>query len=176
MSYLSCTAAVRTGSSSPIVDQYLGVDGVVYNVLNREIIVVPNNLQLSAGLTPYVQSTWLSGSGTIVGTGVVLDSLGNEYVRFYPSTLMTPAFSFGSPQVYYPPNPTTPLVSGDYTVLTFALTITDPDGRTKGTSQICIGGTEITPTPTPTFVPTLTPTPTPVPPTPTPTATPILYP
>ena len=123
MSYLACTGTVRTGNTAPAVTQYLGVDGIRYNVLNREIIVIPNNLVLSAGLTPYIQS---------------------------------------------------PLVRGDYTVLTFALTIDDPDGRTKGTSQICIGGTEITPTPTPTFVPTLTPTPTPVPPTPTPTATPVL--
>jgi hypothetical protein len=174
MSYLSCTAPVRTGSSGPVISQYLGVDGVNYDVLNREVIILPNNLQLSAGLTPYIQSNWLGGTGTVTGTGVILDSLGNEYVRFYPSSIITPAFSFGSPQVYYPSNPVTPLVSGEYTVLTFALTIDDPDGRTKGTSQICIGGTEITPTPTPTFVPTLTPTPTPVPPTPTPTATPVL--
>ena len=174
MSYLSCTESVGTGTSEPIITQYLGVDGVRYDVMNREIIDVPNNLVLSAGLTPYIQSNWLSGTGTVTGTGVILDSLGNEYVRFYPSSIITPAFSFGSPQVYYPSNPVTPLVSGEYTVLTFALTIEDPDGRTRGSSQICIGGTEITPTPTPTFVPTLTPTPTPVPPTPTPTATPVL--
>ena len=134
MSYLACTGTVRTGNTAPAVTQYLGVDGIRYDVLNREIIVIPNNLVLSAGLTPYIQSTWLGGTGTITGTGVILDSLGNEYVRFYPSSIITPAFSFGSPQVYYPSNPVSPLVSGDYTVLTFALTIEDPDGRTKGTS------------------------------------------
>ena len=104
MSYLACTGTVRTGNTAPAVTQYLGVDGIRYNVLNREIIVIPNNLVLSAGLTPYIQSTWLGGTGTITGTGVILDSLGNEYVRFYPSSIITPAFSFGSPQVYYSSN------------------------------------------------------------------------
>jgi len=173
MSYLSCTAVVRTGSTTQKITQYQGADGIVYNVANREVITVPNNLTLSAGLAPYIQSTWISGSGSVTTTGVILDSLGNEVVRFYPAAIITPAASFSSQQFYFPPNPTSPFVSGEYTLLTFDLLINDPAGRTKGSGRICIGGTPITPTPTPTFVPTLTPTATPVPPTPTPTATPI---
>tara|TARA_B100000900_G_scaffold270806_1_gene231249 strand:- start:1338 stop:1862 length:525 start_codon:yes stop_codon:yes gene_type:complete len=173
MSYITCTAEVRTGSSAPVITQYLGGDGVTYNVANREIISLPNNLTLTAGLSPYIRSNWLSGSGQVIAVGVILDSLGNEYVRFYPAEIMTPAHSFGPTQAFFPSNPVTPMPSGDYTVLTFQLVINDETGRTKGSGQICIGGTQITPTPTPTFVPTLTPTPTPVPPTPTPTATPI---
>tara|TARA_R110002012_G_scaffold41681_1_gene113950 strand:- start:1570 stop:2094 length:525 start_codon:yes stop_codon:yes gene_type:complete len=173
MSYITCTAEIRTGTSAPVITQYLGADGKSYNVANREIITLPNNLTLSAGLSPFIRANWLSGSGQVYAVGVILDPLGNEYARFYPETLMSPAYSFGPSQVYFPPNPVTPMPSGDYTVLTFDLIINDPEGRTKGSAQICIGGTQITPTPTPTFVPTLTPTPTPIPPTPTPTATPI---
>jgi hypothetical protein len=173
MSYITCTAEIRTGISAPVITQYLGADGKSYNVANREIITLPNNLTLSAGLSPFIRANWLSGSGQVYAVGVILDPLGNEYARFYPETLMSPAYSFGPSQVYFPPNPVSPMPSGDYTVLTFDLIINDPEGRTKGSAQICIGGTQITPTPTPTFVPTLTPTPTPIPPTPTPTATPI---
>jgi len=156
MSFITCTAEVRTGTSAPTITQYLGIDGVRYNVANREIITLANNLTLTAGLSPFIRTNWLSGSGKV-----------------YPSSIMVPAYSFGPSQVYFPSNPVTPMLSGDYTILTFELVIDDPEGRTKGSAQICIGGTQITPTPTPTFVPTLTPTPTPVPPTPTPTATPV---
>ena len=173
MSFITCTAEVRTGTSAPTITQYLGIDGVRYNVANREIITLANNLTLTAGLSPFIRTNWLSGSGKVYGIGVILDALGNEYTRFYPSSIMVPAYSFGPSQVYFPSNPVTPMLSGDYTILTFELVIDDPEGRTKGSARICIGGTQITPTPTPTFVPTLTPTPTPVPPTPTPTATPV---
>ena len=173
MSFVTCTAEVRSGTSAPFITQYLGGDGILYNVANREIITLANNLTLSAGLSPFIRSNWFSGSGKVYATGVILDALGNEYTRFYPANIMTPAYSFGPTQAYFPSNPVTPMPSGDYTVLTFELVIDDPEGRTKGSSQICIGGTQITPTPTPTFVPTVTPTATPVPPTPTPTATPV---
>ena len=174
MSYLSCSAQVRTGTTSPPVNTYRGMDGVTYDIANQEIINVPNNLVLTAGLTPSIQSIWLSGPGLVVATGAILDSLGNEIVRFYPQSLIAPASSVSPTTAYSPPNPTSPLVSGEYTILTFKLYIEDTQGRTKGAGQICIGGTAITPTPTPTFVPTLTPTPTPIPPTPTPTATPVV--
>ena len=171
MSFLTCSATITSGFSSPIVTTYRGLDGVLYNVRNRQNITIAYNLTLTAGLAPFIQTNWISGSGTVVGIGVILDSLGNEIAKFYPASIMTPAFSKAPIQVYYPSNPTTPFVAGDYSLLTFDLVLSTSAERTKGSVKICIGGTEITPTPTPTFVPTLTPTPTPVPPTPTPTAT-----
>ena len=69
------------------------MDGVTYDIANQEIINVPNNLVLTAGLTPSIQSIWLSGPGLVVATGAILDSLGNEIVRFYPQNLIAPASS-----------------------------------------------------------------------------------
>ena len=93
MSFLTCSATITSGFSSPIITTYRGLDGVLYNVRNRQNITINNNLTLTAGLSPFIQTNWLNGSGTVVGIGVILDSLGNEIVKFYPASIMTPAFS-----------------------------------------------------------------------------------
>ena len=173
MSFTACGIVNRGHTTTPIIQQYIGIDNVAYNVVSRQDVIVSNSLTLDAGYAPNITSTWISGSGSVIATGVILDSMGQEVIKFYPHTIMQPAFSSAPTTVYYPPNPINPFPAGDYTILNFQLTILNPDGRTSGTGRICIAGHEVTPTPTPTFVPTLTPTPTPVPPTPTPTATPV---
>jgi len=171
MSYKSC--GVRVFTNDLINRQatlYSGIDGVDYVVANRADVWINDPLTFDASHVPYAESEWVDGLGSVQTIGVILDSNGNEVLRFYPPNLIRAASEAQRKAVTQPKNPPAFPV-GQYQIVTFDPYTSNP--RTAGEGIICIAGLSTTPTPTPTFTPTLTPTPTPATPTPTPTATPL---
>ena len=172
MSFKNCGNPVDVSSGG--LTTYRGNDGNIYQVADTATININGTLTFDAANTPQLRTQWTTGPEYVEGAGVILDSLGNEIVKFYPYGRNNKATRSNPTAFTQPSNPPSSLASGEYTILTFVTraSLFGAQPNTFGHAQICLQGL-FTPdaTPNPTFPATSPPTPTPATPTPTPTAT-----
>ena len=82
MSFRNCGNPVFVNDGG--LTSYRGNDGNIYQVADTATININGTLSFNAAATPQLRTQWTTGPEYVEGAGVILDSLGNEIVKFYP--------------------------------------------------------------------------------------------